>query len=100
MGSMATTGAWKVAYADFVTAMMAFFLVMWIVGQSPDVKASVGAYFRDPGAFDGGKGVLPGVQSSAAVTPEPGSAAEATAALERAAEQLRDTLAAMPEFAK
>jgi Membrane MotB of proton-channel complex MotA/MotB len=27
-------GAWKVAYADFVTAMMAFFLVMWIVGQS------------------------------------------------------------------
>jgi len=28
-------GAWKVAYADFVTAMMAFFLVMWLVGQAP-----------------------------------------------------------------
>ena len=42
-------GAWKVAYADFVTAMMAFFLVMWLVAQSPQVKASVGGYFRDPG---------------------------------------------------
>ena len=31
-------GAWKVAYADFVTAMMAFFLVMWITSQSDDVK--------------------------------------------------------------
>ena len=31
-------GAWKVAYADFVTAMMAFFLVMWIVGQDKPVK--------------------------------------------------------------
>src|SRR6187397_181937 len=55
-------GAWKVAYADFVTAMMAFFLVMWLVGQSPKVKAGVGGYFRDPVAFEqsGGKGVLPG----------------------------------------
>lgn len=45
-------GAWKVAYADFVTAMMAFFLVMWLVNQSPKVKASVAGYFRDPGVFD------------------------------------------------
>jgi chemotaxis protein MotB len=57
-------GAWKVAYADFVTAMMAFFLVMWLVGQSPQVKASIANYFRDPGAFEqAGKGVLPGVQA-------------------------------------
>ena len=41
-------GAWKVAYADFVTAMMAFFLVMWIMGQSKDVKQAVAQYFRDP----------------------------------------------------
>ena len=55
-------GAWKVAYADFVTAMMAFFLVMWLVGQSNSVKQGVGGYFRDPGVFDshGGRGVLPG----------------------------------------
>jgi chemotaxis protein MotB len=45
-------GAWKVAYADFVTAMMAFFLVMWLIGASPDVKKSIAGYFRDPGVFD------------------------------------------------
>jgi chemotaxis protein MotB len=41
-------GAWKVAYADFVTAMMAFFLVMWITSQSDDVKKAIGGYFNDP----------------------------------------------------
>jgi chemotaxis protein MotB len=41
-------GAWKVAYADFVTAMMAFFLVMWIVAQNKSVKEAVSGYFRDP----------------------------------------------------
>lgn len=41
-------GAWKVAYADFVTAMMAFFLVMWIVAQNQPVKEAVAKYFRDP----------------------------------------------------
>lgn len=41
-------GAWKVAYADFVTAMMAFFLVMWITAQSKEVKESVASYFEDP----------------------------------------------------
>jgi chemotaxis protein MotB len=45
-------GAWKVAYADFVTAMMAFFLVMWLVGQSPQVKNAVSAYFQDPVGFE------------------------------------------------
>ncbi len=41
-------GSWKVAYADFVTAMMAFFLVMWICGQDQKVKRSVSDYFSDP----------------------------------------------------
>lgn len=41
-------GAWKVAYADFVTAMMAFFLVMWIVAQDQKIKESVAHYFTDP----------------------------------------------------
>lgn len=44
-------GAWKVAYADFVTAMMAFFIVMWIMGQSETVKKKVQNFFNDPGAF-------------------------------------------------
>jgi flagellar motor protein MotB len=41
-------GAWKVAYADFVTAMMAFFLVMWICGQDQRIKRAVSTYFSDP----------------------------------------------------
>lgn len=41
-------GAWKVAYADFVTAMMAFFLVMWIVAQSDQVKQAIAHHFNDP----------------------------------------------------
>ena len=41
-------GAWKVAYADFVTAMMAFFLVMWLTSQNDDVKEAIGGYFQDP----------------------------------------------------
>ncbi|MBK9246737.1 MAG: OmpA family protein [Ignavibacteria bacterium] len=44
-------GAWKVAYADFVTAIMAFFLVMWIVGLSQSSKKSMAQYFKDPGVF-------------------------------------------------
>lgn len=45
-------GAWKVAYADFVTAMMAFFIVMWILASSQEVKEAVSSYFNDPGAFN------------------------------------------------
>ena len=41
-------GAWKVAYADFVTAMMAFFLVMWLVSQDQKIKQNVSDYFLDP----------------------------------------------------
>jgi chemotaxis protein MotB len=41
-------GAWKVAYADFVTAMMAFFLVMWIVAQSEQMKEAIANHFNDP----------------------------------------------------
>ncbi|HEX3313510.1 MAG TPA: flagellar motor protein MotB, partial [Gemmataceae bacterium] len=41
-------GAWKVAYADFVTAMMAFFLVMWLCAQDQKVKETVADYFLDP----------------------------------------------------
>lgn len=44
-------GAWKVAYADFVTAMMAFFMVMWLMGSSDKVKSAVSGYFRDPQGF-------------------------------------------------
>lgn len=46
-------GSWKVAYADFVTAMMALFLVLWLVSQGDHkLKAAIANYFRAPGAFD------------------------------------------------
>jgi chemotaxis protein MotB len=41
-------GAWKVAYADFVTAMMALFIVLWLLSASKEVQVTVGGYFRDP----------------------------------------------------
>ncbi len=41
-------GSWKVAYADFVTAMMAFFLVMWITAQNNAVKQAIAQYFQNP----------------------------------------------------
>jgi chemotaxis protein MotB len=41
-------GAWKVAYADFVTAMMALFIVLWLMGSSEPVKKAIAGYFRDP----------------------------------------------------
>jgi chemotaxis protein MotB len=44
-------GAWKVAYADFVTAMMAFFLVMWIVSQDQKKKDSIAHYFQNPAGY-------------------------------------------------
>jgi chemotaxis protein MotB len=52
-------GAWKVAYADFVTAMMALFIVLWILSSSQETKAAVASYFRHPSVFkSGGTGFL------------------------------------------
>ena len=41
-------GAWKVAYADFVTAMMALFIVLWLMNSSKQMQEAVGGYFKDP----------------------------------------------------
>ncbi len=41
-------GAWKVAYADFVTALMSLFIVLWLMSQSEQVKKAVAGYFNDP----------------------------------------------------
>ena len=47
-------GSWKVAYADFVTAMMAFFMVMWIVGMDEQTKKAVEGYFSNPVGYKHG----------------------------------------------
>jgi chemotaxis protein MotB len=73
-------GAWKVAYADFVTTMMALFIVLWLVGQNEAVKQAIAEYFRNPGIFretrstaplPEGAGVLPGGRAAEAAAPPP-----------------------------
>ncbi len=46
-------GAWKVAYADFVTAMMALFIVLWLLNTSKPVREAIAGYFRDPAGTAG-----------------------------------------------
>jgi chemotaxis protein MotB len=54
-------GAWKVAYADFVTAMMALFMVLWISAQDKEILIATSQYFQNPfrSPMDATSGVLP-----------------------------------------
>jgi chemotaxis protein MotB len=66
-------GQWKIAYADFVTAMMAFFLVMWLVSSATETqRAVIAKYFsttsifdlpKGNGVLDGGKSVMAGAEA-------------------------------------
>jgi chemotaxis protein MotB len=91
--------------------MMAFFLVMWLTTQSKPVKASIAAYFRDPGVFDYEKsqGILPGgtpgVEPGAEAAPNPGSRPPGAGSLEQeqqllttAADHIRQQLMQVKEF--
>jgi chemotaxis protein MotB len=49
--SEAHGGAWKVAYADFVTALMALFIVLWMLNSGKDVRSAVSGYFHDPRGY-------------------------------------------------
>ncbi len=63
-------GAWKVAYADFVTAMMALFMVLWLLTQADmQLKQQIAQYFRDPGVLPGGSIINP--ETSQAQSREP-----------------------------
>jgi chemotaxis protein MotB len=53
-------GAWKVAYADFVTALMALFIVLWLMGSDKDVQKAVAGYFNDPS----GRGKMAGTTAA------------------------------------
>jgi chemotaxis protein MotB len=95
-------GAWKVAYADFVTAMMAFFLVMWLAGSDQKIKENVAGYFRNPGVLDYSRSDGPidggrvGVEAGRAPQPippqEPSVLAQERAQLTKAAEAIREKL--------
>src|ERR1700679_3228019 len=72
-------GAWKVAYADFVTAMMAFFLLMWLINTtSPQQKRGIADYFAPASvsqSTSGSGGILAGTALGDAGTKSNGSAA-------------------------
>ena len=61
-------GAWKVAFADFMTAMFALFLVLWLVSQSTDIRTAIAGYFQDPlgRADEFGSSIVPGEGTQAA----------------------------------
>ena len=65
-------GAWKVAFADFMTSMMALFLVLWLITQSSDVKAAIAGYFQDPlgRANEFGSSIIQG-EGAQAANPRP-----------------------------
>src|SRR3954468_11410111 len=70
-------GAWKVAYADFVTAMMSLFIVLWLMNSNAKVKEAVAGYFHDPA----GVGKLSGTNKEGrdktiVVLPEPAPVAK------------------------
>lgn len=85
-------GAWKVAYADFVTAMMALFIVLWLLNTSEQVKKAISAYFQDPS----GAGKLTG--SSTAGTGETVNVGKDD--MSKLKEKLEHALKKSPEFEK
>lgn len=106
-------GAWKVAYADFVTAMMALFIVLWIIAHNAAIRESVALYFRDPGAvhktasgvMNGVSGIRPFTDSKIQVPPvQSDSAVEEkkreAEALREAGERLKEAIAAIPDLAR
>ena len=70
-------GAWKIAYADFVTAMMCFFLCMWLINTASVVtRENIASYFRKPSLFNEGTGMPlllggAGILTDAYVPPKP-----------------------------
>jgi chemotaxis protein MotB len=92
-------GAWKVALADFMTTLMAFFMVMWLTSQSPEARRAIAGYFRDPAGvtdkvgttFLDGQGPLVGALS-------PAPMARGMENLKQLMEQIKVSITEIPEF--
>jgi chemotaxis protein MotB len=85
-------GAWKVAYADFVTAMMALFIVLWLLSTSKPVQEAVGGYFRDPSGTSKKVGsALEGAGESFSVSKDN---------MEQLRDELQKTIRQVPNFDK
>jgi len=82
-------GAWKVAYADFVTALMALFIVLWMMNSSRAIQQSVSGYFKDPRGFAGKFGAGPA-----------NSGESAAVRVDQIRKQIEEALRRAPEFQK
>jgi chemotaxis protein MotB len=85
-------GAWKVAYADFVTAMMALFIVLWLLNSSIQVRKAVSAYFKDPSGT--------GSHSGSASTGTGETVSVGLSDMEKLKDKLEQALKKSPEFEK
>jgi chemotaxis protein MotB len=86
-------GAWKVAYADFVTAMMSLFIVLWLMSSSSKVKEAVAGYFNDPKGTGKLLGTMMTGKGEAAVQPS-------TEALEKLKEKIEEEIKARKDLEK
>ena len=84
-------GAWKVAYADFVTAMMSLFIVLWLMNSSEKIKKAVAGYFNDP------KGTATLMGTTMSGTGEI-TAAPATEAMQQLKQRLEDGIKAKKDL--
>jgi chemotaxis protein MotB len=87
-------GAWKVAYADFVTALMSLFIVLWLMNSSEQIKKAVAGYFNDPK----GTGKLMGTQLSG--TGDAASPSATTSQMEKLKEKLEQEIKARKDLEK
>lgn len=83
-------GAWKIAYADFVTAMMALFIVLWLMNTNQKIQEAVSGYFRDPKGYKALSG------TGAAGSGE--TLAVDRAGMEQLSEKLKQAMSRLPEF--
>ena len=88
-------GSWKVAFADFAVAMMAFFLLLWLMGQTSEAeKSAIAEYFDNPSAVPGQAAVAPAAETGDG---EYGSVHEAATSAEDARAVMANTVEETPD---
>lgn len=88
-------GAWKVAYADFVTALMALFIVLWIVNTNQAIRDAVSGYFKDPRGYGKEIGTVKHGTAKAATTIE-----VSKSTMDELKKKLEEAIKKMPELDK
>src|SRR5256885_1731158 len=86
-------GAWKVAYAVFVTAMMALFIVLWLLNPSKPVREAIAGYFKDPSGTAGKLGTTVEGKGEVVVAPKKED-------MEKLKQELEKAISQMPDFDK